>query len=1191
MAKDPIEGAFRDDTPDSNDTETNSDIVKLVAEAASSLSGLTSEIAGFREDLKGVVKSVDSLDKTTKQDVKERTRGGRSNSYAASSARYNRNRNSNSDPAKTFMDGLGETLMKSLGKSDIDKQLDRAVRNLADKLGTSAENIPYEVGKKLSESLSNTKFGKQFSDLMEKNVNNYFMGIPKGAIQAAGNAGLFGKYSKNIAGALTYTSAPTTSVVPPESSSGLTTDFGGGPGSSGGGSGAGKAVGKAASKLAGGAASAVIGGLIGSVLLPGIGTAAGAELGAAAGGAAGGAALAEGATAMATEAAAEGAIQNVATDAMANAATDIGGDMLSEAAGAVGGDMGGIGEIIDMLGPIMEILNTLNMTMTPLQAIAPLLEGLGKVMSVITRIFNKDNALDEARTQNAKKRYEEDVKTIVSIPFKILEDAANKVEQAWDSALHVINQSQGYNKAALQDLMSVYAQRLKAEGLSGVVSGADITTNLSKVLESGLSGAVAEEFAYIATILGEAIPTQDFFAYGASYASLAANAIQQGKSQAEAIALANQELEQFASNLLYSSRTLAGGFTTGLQNASSLFDTAVQIVNTSRSGSVSNVSGVLTSIAGIVGAIAPDLAPGLTNLIGSLATGGNSGSLVALRSLAGINAGNTEFLQALAKDPQGVFANMFGALAKYQTMSESNYMEVAEGLSEVFGVDMAALARVDFASLADSIRNMSINTASLDENMSLLQSGQSTLTAEQQRYQQINKYMIDEGLALVLDNEAGRAIQEHMWQEQLNNQLMEATYGVELQGAGLDLLQSLRSTLKNLVSLIFPWAGAVKAAVNLATTSVQMADQEATIAAILHAGRVGNGNATELNNLLTRGKDLPLISDLRTLYGTPGLLHNAANGTRILDSILSGGTGSGLSSMLSAGAALIDALNTPKQPTSLYKWGTISKSARSALTGRQNGSVSTPALTAEEAEEQALQGRVEAFLGSMDAAIQSQTSFNEWLGTSKKFGLDRDSLPATLSKVGQSLSNLEEAFGDKQTEQDKQKSAERQGLEEEYWKKTTLNEDSVLNQINGELVEMNDELVRVQHDLRNWATAWDNVNNRFSNYYGSNPSYSTVYGTSTMAAASMKNANALLQQYQDKLAGQLMDTPTALADVLANGLEGMDIREPTAQTNVLLAQLIKLVASIFQAVNTPGKLDIPSSLSAMALGMMNSQTE
>ena len=99
-------------------------------------------------------------------------------------------------------------------------------------------------------------------------------------------------------------------------------------------------------------------------------------------------------------------------------------------------------------------------------------------------------------------------------------------------------------------------------------------------------------------------------------------------------------------------------------------------------------------------------------------------------------------------------------------MSKSNYMEVAEGLSEVFGVSKEAFARVDFQYLADVIGAMSIDGESLGQNLSMLVSGQTTYTAEQARTAEINRVMIEEGLAYVLDNEVARSIQEHMWQEQ-----------------------------------------------------------------------------------------------------------------------------------------------------------------------------------------------------------------------------------------------------------------------------------------------------------------------------------------------------------------------------------------------------------------------------------------
>ena len=145
-------------------------------------------------------------------------------------------------------------------------------------------------------------------------------------------------------------------------------------------------------------------------------------------------------------------------------------------------------------------------------------------------------------------------------------------------------------------------------------------------------------------------PTEDFFQYSSTYASLAANAIKNGKSETEAISYATSELENFASNLLYSSRQLAGGFSTGLKNASSLFEEAVKITTAAKQGDAGQLSSVLTAVSAVTGAIAPDLASSMTDAIVKAATGGNSSQIVALRSLAGINAGNTEFLKALVNN-------------------------------------------------------------------------------------------------------------------------------------------------------------------------------------------------------------------------------------------------------------------------------------------------------------------------------------------------------------------------------------------------------------------------------------------------------------------------------------------------------------------------------------------------------------
>ena len=111
------------------------------------------------------------------------------------------------------------------------------------------------------------------------------------------------------------------------------------------------------------------------------------------------------------------------------------------------------------------------------------------------------------------------------------------------------------------------------------------------------------------------------------------------------------------------------------------------------------------------------------NVVQAAIGGNNNSALVALRSLAGVNAGNTEFLQAMAQDPKKVFSTLFSNLANMQNMSPANYMEVAEGLSDVFGIDKAAFARVDFNYLAKAINAMNTNSDTLEENLALLESG------------------------------------------------------------------------------------------------------------------------------------------------------------------------------------------------------------------------------------------------------------------------------------------------------------------------------------------------------------------------------------------------------------------------------------------------------------------------------------
>lgn len=658
----------------------------------------------------------------------------------------------------------------------------------------------------------------------------------------------------------------------------------------------------------------------------------------------------------------------------------------------------------------------------------PALEGLSAVAETAGKSFMKSEEIRQKRAEQGQKRLQETVEDMARKPFEILEEATKEWTSKWDANLRTVGQTQGYDKEAVYALYEGYANRLREDNLASVINATDIVDKLSSVLNTGLSGDVAEQFAYIATKLNAAIPTQDFFGYAESYASIAANAIAQGKSQEEALAEANAQLEQFASNLLYSSRELAGGFSTGLKDSASLFKDAVQIAQTAKTYNASDISGTLTSVSAIIGSVAPDLANSLVDNVVQAAIGGNNNSsLVALRSLAGINAGNTEFLRAMAENPQSVFSAIFSNLAQMQSMSPDNYMEVAEGLADVFGIDKAALARVDFNYLAQAIDSMDVNNKSLQENMDLLVSGQTTTSAEQLKAQEINRVILDEGLAYVIDSEAGRMIQEHMWQEQIANQIQENSYAVELQGSALKFLEGIRETITNIMNFINPIGFIGNGVANLIAVTAESIGNQDDIMEVLQRGAVGN-NANSLYNLTTVGKDLNLVTSLVEMMGGRkgnDLANLAAFTTTTLNPMLAMGKLSGgeawntmteastkfytttLMSEAMFAKDLVDGavdVLTGNTAKSKYSWGTVGKSIYEAVqsTPMNTNVLGAVASAVSNATQNALENsnkKFQEFLNSAEEASKTM-SYDAWVATAKNFGIS--DFADALSNYGRS---------------------------------------------------------------------------------------------------------------------------------------------------------------------------------------------
>lgn len=800
------------------------------------------------------------------------------------------------------------------------------------------------------------------------------------------------------------------------------------------------------------------------------------------------------------------------------------------------------------------------------------------------------NRYKESRKQNmelAQKRLEEDTRTLVEAPFEILKEAAQKAYDVWDAQLRKINGTQGYSKSDLQNLMSAYAQRLRDENLSSVIGTTDVTENLAKVLDSGLSGQVAEEFAYIATKLNAAIPTQDFFGYADEYASVAANAIRQGKSQSEAIAYANSQLETFASTILYSSRQLAGGFTTGLKDAEKLFEDAVKISQAAKTNNASQIAGVMASVSAITGSIAPDLASSMTEAIVKAATGGNSSEIVALRSLAGINASNTEFLKQLANNPQKVFATLFDNLAKMQNMSEGAYMEVAEGLSSVFGLSMDAFSRIDFNYLADAIRNMNVSNASLDENMQLLISGQTTTTAEQLKLQQINKYMIDEGLAYVLDNEVARSIQEHMWAEQIAREQMEAEYSVNLQGSALKFLEGIKSTVENIINFLNPFA-ALSKLVNLVSTAAEGKAMESDIKQVLELGKVGNGNATSLKQLTTRNADLNVAPSIVNMMGGYSLYDSISSGMKAFNSLTHAGGGlfpvlslatdtnfmNNLTGSLKSGiqAALTSSVKNLGVKSS-YSWGTLGKSTYAAIAG---GSTAKGSLVGAVAGQQAATTSLSSSVTKLNKMLEedyinefvkSGKNYDEWAASAKQMGISN--LSAVIDEAGYTEDQLRSRFQAAQSAEGAKKNLERIQNEDEFWAKGKSFWEQTL--------VYESDMIAIGELNNSWLEKIFKKSDQFYNswvdYFVNHTAYNNAYKYSDVERIKSEN--------KAKESGDLVN---ALAEALVQNT--VDLKDPQIQTNALLAQILIVAQAIMNQNNKVGGLSLPDSLNALALGLV-----
>lgn len=448
---------------------------------------------------------------------------------------------------------------------------------------------------------------------------------------------------------------------------------------------------------------------------------------------------------------------------------------------------------------------------------------------------------------------------------------------------------------------------------------------------------------------------------------------------------------------------------------------------------------------------------------------------------------------------------------------------------------------------------------------------------------QINQYMIEEGLSYVLDNEAARAIQQHMWDEQLKNELMEAEYGVEIRGAALDLLEGIRKTVDNIINLLNPFR-AINNVFSAATATAEMAGMEADIAQVLELGKVGTGNAQSFYQLTTRGRNLNVTDNLVALFGGTSLFEIANAAAHIVSTMP--GSGSPTGSILQRNNAYTNAIvgavdkviNSSRDfgVDSRYSWGTISKSTNAILqaipspTGSEISSVSHAVSTTAKAQSN-VAAKLKTMLSEdyMMGMVEAGKSYSDWVESGKQFGIT--DMSKALEDAGYSEEGVRASFQSAQVQQGRVQELARMDREMTYWDNTesyqlTLKDNS---QILIELMNTNNErLEDIYQKHSDFYNAW-------VDYYVNHTAYNEAFG---------KVANSV-NTIRSKEKDQSDSAVYALAEALNSNSVDL-LKDPVLQTNAILAQILIVVNAIMQQNNsTGGVVSLPDTLQALAMGL------
>jgi hypothetical protein len=659
-------------------------------------------------------------------------------------------------------------------------------------------------------------------------------------------------------------------------------------------------------------------------------------------------------------------------------------------------------------------------------------QSLSNIMSGFSRGAEKE--MRRQFKSLADTRLAADVRAIVEKPFQIMQEAAQAVKAAWEANLRDVGQAQGYTKEAMLDMISMMSARLEQDGLSRIFDATQLTENLAGVIKSGLTGVVAEEFTYLATVL-KATTGEDFFTYADTFGSIVAQELTKGRSQAEAIETASMSLQNTAGMFMAAGRELTQGIGTGLKDMKGLLDSANQIARNARIDDNSQILAALTKVSAVAGAINTQLGTGLVDAITKATTGSNEAAIVAFRALAGQGAESTQFLRDFSNNPMKIMGKIFTELAERQRMAPDAYMTVADQLAPVFNIPPDAFSGIDFSVLANAMESGIDPEKAYNKSLELLKSGETTINSAQARMAEINKQIADEGLGWLIDNDVAMMMYQNKITEQQNRDLMAATWAVEIKGETNNILQSLKDSVSSILKFLNPFGSIIAFFKKL--NEVQKVDRNRH--ATLQAGVVGTPAQFMYSNIMSAGKshDLQISQDYATMISDGrirGSRINAPNMLRGADRLFHQNNNANWNSFRQMVSSAVATSVGAGFGSSQYEWRHVLGRGQGLASTARGGTNTNPYLDlkiTESASEQAAQ-RAEKILEQVDKEAKKFVgSYDEF--KTQQLAMGRN-VEALSEQAGRNEEEVVNAFNEGQVEQGAAANKVRLQTEERWWK-------------------------------------------------------------------------------------------------------------------------------------------------------------